>query len=662
MVYLTEKRFTRKANEMEHLYSVVPLLEDHFEERVLDIVEQYERKVTTCPLFIVNLEPEGIPVWNKAEGQAQLYGRYCRSLAEHGIPSGVLILVSIGADDPGYAPTTFKRVIGFADGKEHLVYCPMDEDVVAHLASAIKRVAMEHPKVIMLDDDVRLLVNSFYGCACPMHMAEFNRRNNTDMTREDLVDYVKTHAPDDPLNLSFQQTQIDSLRNYILKVREAIDSVDPTIQGINCTSGDMCDCVVHYAKDFAGKGNPTIVRTSNGTYAPASAKEFSDTMRRAKVRGSRLKKHGVDIVLAETDTVPHNRYAKNSRYLHSHFAASILDGLDGAKHWLTRTRGYEMNSGKKYRDILEKHVGYYDELVRISKKIKFVGAAAAYIEQEYQYFFGEKHVKRHDNFWTANFFERVGIPFYFSDEAEKAVFLEGKIVSDMTDEHIKELFCGSVFCSSDAASDLALRGYGHLLGVDVKENREEIINGEVFDEEFTLTANTQIGVKELIPTSEKTEKLSYCYKKTPTGFMRLFPAVTLFEREGGKVSGVFAGVPKAPYHYTTAFSFLTETRKNQLIGMLKRAGALPVYLYGDNEICMRAGYLDSGELFTMLFNLGYDPEEKVVYYLEKAPKKAEKLEADGSYSEIKFTSLGNNLYEFDAAAEPMYPLAIKIAQ
>ena len=96
--------------------------------------------------------------------------------------------------------------------------------------------------------------------------------------------------------------------------------------------------------------------------------------------------------------------------------------------------------------------------------------------------------------------------------------------------------------------------------------------------------------------------------------------------------------------------------------MLKRAGALPVYLDGDNEICMRAGYLDSGELFTMLFNLGYDSEEKVVYYLEKAPVRAEKLLPDGSYTEVKFTPLGYNLYEFDATAEPMYPLAIKITQ
>lgn len=647
---------------MEHLYSIVPLLEDHFDERVAEMVEQYEKKIITCPLFVINLIPEGDPVWDKAEAPSMLYRRYRKALIEKGIPSGVLLIQTMGADDPGFAPAPFQRVIGFADGEEHKVYCPMDERTVKHLAEAIKRVAMERPKVIMLDDDVRLLVNSYFGCACPLHMAEFNRRNGTNMTREDLVSYVKTHPSDDPINLSFQGTQIDSLRNYILKVREAIDSVDPTIQGINCTSGDLSDCVIYYAKDFAGKGNPTIVRTSNGTYAPMSAKEFSDTMRRAKIRTERLKRHGVDIVLAETDTVPHNRYAKNARYLHSHFAASILDGTDGAKHWLTRLRGYEPDSGKKYKEILASHVGYYDEIQRISKEIRFVGAASAFLEQTYQHFFTERPVKVHDNSWTTCFFERVGIPFYFSDDAEKALFLEGRIVRDMTDEHINKLFSGSVFCSSDAAADLALRGYGHLLGVSIKEREEGIINGEVLDDDFAVTVGAQVGLKEIVITNSKTEPLSYCYRRTDTEKKRLFPAVTLLEREGGRVSGVFAGTPKAPYHYTTAFSFLTETRKQQVISMLKRAGALPVYLDGDNEICMRAGYLSDGSLFTMLFNLGYDPEEKVVYYLEKPPVKAEKLLADGSYDEVKFTSLGNDLYEFEATAEPMYPLAIRIKQ
>ena len=47
-------------------YSMMPLVTDHFDEMVEDIKEQYRRGVTTCPLFIMTLVPEGDPVWDKA--------------------------------------------------------------------------------------------------------------------------------------------------------------------------------------------------------------------------------------------------------------------------------------------------------------------------------------------------------------------------------------------------------------------------------------------------------------------------------------------------------------------------------------------------------------------------------------------------------------------
>ena len=46
---------------MEHVYSITPLAEDHFEERIADLVDQYERGITTCPLFMMTLVPEGDP-------------------------------------------------------------------------------------------------------------------------------------------------------------------------------------------------------------------------------------------------------------------------------------------------------------------------------------------------------------------------------------------------------------------------------------------------------------------------------------------------------------------------------------------------------------------------------------------------------------------------
>ena len=44
---------------MEHVYSIMPLAEDHFEERICDLVDRYKRRITSCPLFDMTLVPEG---------------------------------------------------------------------------------------------------------------------------------------------------------------------------------------------------------------------------------------------------------------------------------------------------------------------------------------------------------------------------------------------------------------------------------------------------------------------------------------------------------------------------------------------------------------------------------------------------------------------------
>ena len=228
---------------MEHIYSVTPLLEDHFEERLADIIDQYERKITSCPLFMMYFMPEGDPVWDKATPACKEYARYKRELDARGIPSAVLIQSTFGHGTASAHPAPFQRMVGFNNGVEQNVYCPADPNTIAYLSESIKKLAAEHPRAIMLDDDVRLIMRPFEGCACPLHMKEFNRINNTNMTKEELLAYVKAHPKNDPLTESFEALQRQTLVNAVTAFRAAIDSVDPTIQGINCTSGDECDSV-----------------------------------------------------------------------------------------------------------------------------------------------------------------------------------------------------------------------------------------------------------------------------------------------------------------------------------------------------------------------------------------------------------------------------------
>ena len=278
---------------MLYTYSVMPLFEDHFEERVADIIDQHRRNISLMPLFISIIQPEGIPAWTKGERIARIYRRYKEALDKEGVPSGILFQSTFGHGTASMsrAPFQFMETL---DGRDLFAYCPMDEAFLDHLCREIKLVAAEHPSTLMLDDDVRILMRPGFCCGCPAHMAEYNRRMGTNFTKETLNEYMLSHDQNDTLVQGFVTLMRDTLVHAVTRMREAVDSVDPTIQGVNCTCGDECEAVIYTNPIWCGKGNPTIVRTPNGTYAPITVKTISDTMRRAAVCSARMKENGIN--------------------------------------------------------------------------------------------------------------------------------------------------------------------------------------------------------------------------------------------------------------------------------------------------------------------------------------------------------------------------------
>ena len=267
---------------MLYSYSVTPIAKDHFEERVRDIIDMHKNGVIDMPLFSMTLVPEGDPVWDKAEPFCETYAKYRDALLAEGVPSGILVQASLGH---GYkiTPNPFRKYIQLIDGQESMVCCPDDEAFLDHFSGVLRRLAMENPKAMMLDDDFRLMMRPGKGCACAYHMAEFNRLAGTNMTREELYAHMQANPKTDRLARIFHQTQRDSLIKAAKRFRAAVDEIDPTIQGINCTSGVICESVQYTNKHFCGKGNPTMVRVPNGIYAPKGVRGFSDTMRMAAI-------------------------------------------------------------------------------------------------------------------------------------------------------------------------------------------------------------------------------------------------------------------------------------------------------------------------------------------------------------------------------------------
>jgi hypothetical protein len=524
----------------------------------------------------------------------------------------------------------------------------------------MKRIAEAKPSAIMLDDDFRLLMRPGGGCACHLHMTEFEKRTGKKWTREQLLTHIESHPTDDPLTVAFIDLQSEALVKAAKVFREGIDAVDSTIQGINCTSGDLCESVVFTSPEFCGKGNPTMVRVPCGTYAPISVRGFSDIMRRAAVCTSKLKKAGIEIILGETDTIPFNRYGKNARYLHSHYVASILEGIRGAKHWITRTSAWEPRSGKAFRDILAKHRDFYGVLADYVEGIEWVGANSAFLIQE-RYDYTLKDIGRyHENYWASKCLERMGLPFYFAEPTEKSrlTFLEDCIITHMTDDEILAAFKGTVCMTGEVACDLINRGYGELLGVSVKDWEGMAAKGEFFEFDPSAACTKQKDCRMIEVINNKVETLSWSYRTIEGEKKRLSPAVTVLERDKGKYSVVFAGTPNVNHNYMEGFAFLNESRKRQFVDIFKRAGALPIYYDGDEEVLLRAGKIKDGRLLAAFINLGYDPLEELELVLEFTPGKITYLDSNGLENALDYTTAEDGTVRVLTGLEPLYPLVL----
>ncbi len=648
-----------------NLYSIMALAVDHVDEICEDIRYQYENGITNCVLFRMTLVPEGTPPVDKAKALCERFDKFKEKLDAMGIPCGILVQATIGH---GYVLSEwfpYQRYVNMTDGKEEYVVCPYDTGFHEYITDALRTVASHNPCHIMIDDDFRLMYRGGGGCACPMHMKRLNELAGTNLSREEFVDLAFS-GTDEGKRVSdiFIDTQKEAVLASAKVMRAAIDSVDPSIPGSFCTVGNNVEFAPEIAEILAGEGNPKMVRIHNGRYCSVGTKGMSGDFFRARAQIEKLKDK-VDIILAETDTCPHNRYSTSASSLHTHFVGSLLEGAKGAKQWITRARMidlYEPESGKAYRKILSKYARFYEELAEIEPSLTWRGCRMPVLKEPYKFL--ERGANRgfdRMSGWGNCVLERFGIPMYFSSENGGILCLDGDVDLVLSDAQILEALEGPVLLSSDAAERLIARGFGKYLGVDVRVPQGETPSLEIIHIN-NVPAALQVGTRELVPLSRDVISTSSVYHavdgKEPE---YLFPGATTYTNElGGRVM-VFSGTPKTNFSIGEAFSFLCSSRKLQLLDMLGATNELPVYYPHDEEIYLRAADMRDGGLFCAVFNLGLDPIDSLELVIRDGATRIEKLMPDGTRIEVPFT-VEDGRYVLDTPCNILEPVILFIEQ
>lgn len=612
-------------------YSIMPLNVNHIDDICQDIKHQYETGVSNCALFMVKLMPEGNPAIDKATVLCKQYDLFRDRLAVWGIECGILVQSTIGH---GYKPdeeADFTKYTRYTDGVEESIFCPYDTRLQEYFYNQFRILAKHKPKMIMIDDDFRLMHRNGIGCLCPLHLRRINELTGKNYTREALCKEIE--SGNEELFKVFYETQREALVNAAKVMRAGIDSVDETISGSVCVCGDDSEFGGEIGRIMAGKGNPVIVRINNARYTSKGAREFSPVMYRAAAPIKILKKDA-DYILAETDTCPQNRYSTSASNLHSHFTASILEGCNGAKHWITRLIDYEPESGRAYRDVLSKYHKFYQTLTEITPSLCWEGVRIPIPDKPLVCVGWDKKTK---NGWHSYVLERLGIPFYFDFENTGAVFFDGDDDEIYNDEELLEILKGEVFCSIEAAEKLIKRGFGKYLGISIKEWQGTKCSGEILLNNNKVCA-CQVGLKELVPQNENVKAESWVYHLREGKYRDvLFPGVTSFKNDMGGNITVFSGTPKTNYTYYEAFSFLNESRKKQIISLLQRGNNLPMWYVGDAEICIRTAKIyDSDEQLCVIYNIGLDVLSQIILKVSFDIAEIEKLNSEGQFEKISF--------------------------
>ncbi len=648
------------------LYTIMPLDTDHLEEICDDIRYQYENGTATCALFKMTLVPEGNPPVDKVGAFCAKFDLFRDRLRQMGLGCGILVQATMGHGWVLSEMFPFQPYTALDNGFQPQIVCPMDEGFRAYCRHIFAVIAAHEPDTVMLDDDFRLLsYRAGGGCGCPLHMAAFNEGAKkepllagTTYTREQVWELL--HRQDetgDIANRIMVDLEKEALLGCARGMREGMDSVNPKLPGTFCCVGNNVECAEEIAKILAGEGNPTVVRINNGNYTPAGARYFSNVFLRAAQSIAKLQGK-VDVILAETDTCPQNRYSTGAMSLHTHFTGTVLEGATGAKHWITRLSAFEPESGMVYRKILGKHSGYYRTLAELVPTLRWRGCRIPTMDQAV---FDFRKSTDGSNGWSRCVLERFGVPMYFSPKNGGITCLEGSVDAAFTDEQILEMLSGPVFLASDGAERLIARGFGAYLGVDVRAWQGEQPSYEILPFRNNR-ANVQVRYKELVPLSADVVESSTVYHGVDGAVPhRLFPGVTVYKNSLGGTIVTFCGTPRTNFTLTEAFSFLNYSRKNQLLGLMRDVGELPVYTPEDAEMYLRAADMPDGRLFCAVFNIGLDPVEALPLCVDRPVGKIEKLLPDGTFAPVGFTVSEDGTILTDTPAYTLDPVVLVIS-
>ncbi len=592
--------------------------------------------------YCLHILPVGENPLKAVKGYAEAFGKLRSSLADTDIQVGILIQSLVGHGWAGAAKSETGMEYSYNQlGKTVHRQCMMDPKFRKYVWDSMVLLAQQKPAFFLMDDDTRLINNSVNGveCFCDSHMKYYNQimpRQFSD--RMELIHYLEKAPADDPVVKIFEAERRKLLLGFVKLIRDAIDSVDPSIPCGYCAGGGEYVLMGDIARTLAGK-NESFLRINDANYLEQQTRDFNISMYQCAFKSRAA--GDIDYILDESDTCPHSRYSKSAISMHSHIAGSILYGTTGGKLWITDLMNGTLVSTGAYEEIIRKNLGFYNALRAEMDGIEWVGAVTPLIDVHKNF----NPARARANFYLWNDWQRVlfniyGIPgrYEYIPQAKGGIFLlTDDVVKCLDDEELKTVLSGKAIVDGYAAKEIASRGFAEYLGC-TPVDKPYRSSGEFFLFPATAKRNrfqNNFTLPYLDNLAPGVEVLSECrMADRATGEVKTVAPATILYRNpaGGVVVTRAVAIGHNPYNdYGPAV-------KDVILEILRRLdeSAVPFYVGEEQPIHFRCGKLASGGYLLALVNLGFDALKNVDLRTKLPVKSVEFLDHDGIYRPLEF--------------------------
>ena len=630
--------------------SVMPLNADNVESVSADAAMLGEDTIVDGIAWSFAVHPAGNPVEDKAAAFAARY-RKAEPLvrAKSKVALGVLLQATMGHGGMPGAPANFQRVVR-PDGGSLYRMCPLDAGFLDYIAAACRTFSAVNPDFFMIDDDTRLVWGvDMQGCFCPLHLAEFAKRTGRSWTREEVVAAFKSDAE---VRKAWTALTVDSLSGLMRTIRGGFK---PSIPGIICvcaTPGHI-EYARRYAEILAAPGQKPTIR-GNGAPFHNYGKDPLHIVEMRSRYARQLATVGEGVVLMqEADTCPHTLWMCSATRLFDHMVMLALDGVKGAKIWITRTgNSHEQRSGRNYRRIFRENRGIMQWAADADFRQGGVVVPPCGPDK--------------DNFGDL-YLGLVGIPYRFGTARPgDVVALTGATLARLSDAEIDKIFAGRVILDGTAAIWLSAHGRSADFGAEAKPwNLKTVQFHEFADGHRQKGMRVNSDTADLTSLRDGARVLSRLFNQPAINASPVYVApgaISFANARGGQVVTLAQPLPPiVPISY--AQTLLTESYKRWIFGLLRDlGGSLPggvIYL-GDGPATLLSGTAgEDGRVFVLNL-LDLDGDDAPEFAFDSAPSAIERLRGDGTWESVRFDRLGGNAVRLSTIVTVQMPAIFRV--